>query len=275
MQGASHGRTALSCRMPVGDPRITSVRALPLRGSTPDGGWGGEEDKGFDAEEVLHTLVEIETDVGIGGLGSVFTSLTLVEGSIELLSKHLLGESAQEPQRVTEKLHQVTFWQGRGGSVTHTISGIDIALWDIFGKLCQQPISRLLGGRYREEIRPYGSLLMAEPPEMRQRVLDAKGRGFRSFKIGWGPFGRVNAAMDEAIVAAAREAAGPDCEIMVDAGGSDAYWPHGYKWALETAKMLKKCAYAPVLRTPRTAYQQPHRWMSLADFVCGYGRRHR
>ena len=39
--------------------------------------------------------------------------------------------------------------RGRGGSVTHTISGIDIALWDIFGKLCGQPISRLLGGRYR------------------------------------------------------------------------------------------------------------------------------
>ena len=49
--------------------------------------------------------------VGIGGIGSVFTSLLLVEGSIQLLSKHLIGESAQEPMRVTEKLHQETFWQ--------------------------------------------------------------------------------------------------------------------------------------------------------------------
>jgi L-alanine-DL-glutamate epimerase-like enolase superfamily enzyme len=226
--------------MPAGDPRITGVRALPLLGSTPDGGWGGEDDAGFAEEEVLHTLIEITTDVGIGGLGSVFTSLTLVEGAIELLSKHLIGESAQEPQRVTENLHQQTFWQGRGGSVTHAISGIDIALWDIFGKLCGQPVSRLLGGRYREEIRPYGSLLMAEPEEMKRRVLDAMRRGFRSFKIGWGPFGRVDAAMDEAIVSAAREVAGPDCEIMVDAGGSDAFWPHGYKWAINTARMLQK-----------------------------------
>jgi L-alanine-DL-glutamate epimerase-like enolase superfamily enzyme len=112
------------------DPRITGVRALPLRGSTPDGGWGGDDDAGFGEEEVLHTLIEVTTNVPcIGGLGSVFTSLLLVEGALELLSKHLLGESAQEPQRVTEKLHQQTFWQGRGGSVTHTISGIDIALW--------------------------------------------------------------------------------------------------------------------------------------------------
>ena len=46
--------------------------------------------------------------------------------------------------------------------------------------------------------------------------------------------------MDEAIVSAARDQAGPDCEIMVDAGGYDAYWPHGYKWALQTATMLHK-----------------------------------
>jgi|EP01046_Picozoa_sp_COSAG06_P032100 D-galactarolactone cycloisomerase len=93
--------------MPAGDPRITGVRALPLKGATPDGGWS----QGFDEEENLHTLIEVTTDVGVGGLGSVFTSLLLVEGSIQLLSKHLIGESAQEPMRVTEKLHQETFWQ--------------------------------------------------------------------------------------------------------------------------------------------------------------------
>ena len=67
---------------------------------------------------------KVTTDVGVGGLGSVFTSMLLVEGAIQLLSKFLMGESAQEPMRVTENLHQQTFWQGRGGSVTHTISGI-------------------------------------------------------------------------------------------------------------------------------------------------------
>ena len=46
------------------------------------------------------------------------------------------------------------------------------------------------------------------------------------------------AQFDEAIVKAARETMGPDVELMVDAGGSDAFWPHGYKWAIETARML-------------------------------------
>jgi L-alanine-DL-glutamate epimerase-like enolase superfamily enzyme len=65
-----------------------------------------------------------------------------------------------------------------------------------------------------------------------------QAQGFRAFKIGWGPFGRRGAAMDRAIVAAAREAVGPDARLMVDAGASDAFWPNGYTWAKNTAAML-------------------------------------
>lgn len=72
-----------------------------------------------------------------------------------------------------------------------------------------------------------------------ERLKGIKSQGFRAFKIGWGPFGRRDAKTDEAIVAAARDAIGPECQLMVDAGGSDAHWPGQYKWALNTAKMLK------------------------------------
>jgi L-alanine-DL-glutamate epimerase-like enolase superfamily enzyme len=130
------------------------------------------------------------------------------------------------------------FWIGRGGSITHAISGIDIALWDLLGKATGQPVGRLLGGRYRERVQPYASLLMDEPARMSDHLLRVKAQGFRAFKIGWGPFGRRDAATDEAIVAAARNAIGADCHLMVDAGGSDAHWKRGYKWALNTARML-------------------------------------
>jgi L-alanine-DL-glutamate epimerase-like enolase superfamily enzyme len=63
-------------------------------------------------------------------------------------------------------------------------------------------------------------------------------RGFRAIKLGWKPFGRVSRKMDELLVRTARKTVGPDVEIMVDAGGSEHFWPHGYKWALETSKML-------------------------------------
>ncbi len=145
--------------------KIADIRTIPLVGATPDGGW----EQGYDPGDNLHTLVEIITDEGVTGLGSVFTSTRLVSGSLALLRPMLIGESI-EPARGTEKLHQATFWQGRGGAVTHAISGIDIALWDIFGKITSQPISRLLGGRYRDRIKPYGSLIMAEPDELKPRL---------------------------------------------------------------------------------------------------------
>lgn len=215
--------------------KISDIRLLPLRGATPDGGW---DEKFLDSENNLHTLVEVVTDEGVTGLGSVFTSAKLIEGSLDVMKPFLIGASALDPAATTENLHQQTFWQGRGGAITHAISGIDIALWDILGKVTGQPISRLLGGRHRESIKPYGSLLMDEPDKLRQSLEDGMSRGFRAFKIGWGPFGRVDRRTDEAIVRAARATVGPDIELMVDAGGSDAFWPHGYKWAINTAKML-------------------------------------
>jgi L-alanine-DL-glutamate epimerase-like enolase superfamily enzyme len=148
------------------------------------------------------------------------------------------GQNALEPERVSEVLHQNTFWMGRGGSITHAISGIDIALWDLLGQVTKQPVGRLLGGRYRERVTPYASLLMEEPEKMAEVLLPIKAQGFRAFKIGWGPFGRRNAVTDEAIVRAAREAIGADCRLMVDAGASDSFWRQGYKWAVRTAHML-------------------------------------
>ena len=214
--------------------KIRDVRSAGLRGATPEGGWSAE----LKPEDCVHTLVVVHTDSGVTGLGSVFTNDALVRAAIALLEPLWRGENALEPQRVSEKLHQNTFWTGRGGSLTHAISGIDIALWDILGKATGQPVGRLLGGRYRERVAPYASLLMEEPAKMRDRLLEVKSQGFRAFKIGWGPFGRVSRSMDEAIVRAARDAVGPDSRLMVDAGGSDAHWSNGYKWAINAARML-------------------------------------
>ena len=64
-------------------------------------------------------------------------------------------------------------------------------------------------------------------------------QGFKAFKIGWGPFGRaMDSRLDREIIRAARAAAGTDAKLFVDAGASDAHWPHGLKWAMRTADML-------------------------------------
>jgi L-alanine-DL-glutamate epimerase-like enolase superfamily enzyme len=216
--------------------KIREIRAVGLRGATPEGGWTDE----IQPDECVHTLIAVMTDAGVTGFGSVFTNDGLVKAALHVLEPLYRGENALEPERVSEKLHQNTFWMGRGGSLTHTISGIDIALWDTLGKATGQPVGRLLGGRYRERVRPYASLLMDEPEPLADHLLSLKAQGFRAFKIGWGPFGRRDDSKhDEAIVAAARDAIGAENWLMVDAGGSDAYWPNGYKWAIRTADMLE------------------------------------
>jgi L-alanine-DL-glutamate epimerase-like enolase superfamily enzyme len=235
--------------------KIRHIRAIGLRGKTPEGGWSTE----IRPDDCVHTLISVETDEGITGWGSVFTSDQLVRGALEVLKPLYEDENALEPERVTEKLHQHTFWQGRGGSITHTISGINVALWDALGKATGQPVGRLLGGRYRERVRPYASILMREPSALAEELKSIKARGFRAFKIGWGPFGRKDKTSDEAMVRAARDAIGSEALLMVDAGASDAFWPQGLKWALRTADMLAEYNVA--------WFEEPLTPDALDDFV--------
>jgi len=167
--------------------KIRSIHAVPLLGESPKGGWSAE----IKQEDSIHALIAVHTDAGIIGHGSVFTDGRLVQSGLQVLEPLFRGENALEPERVSEKLHQNTFWMGRGGTLTHVISGIDIALWDILGQVTGQPVARLLGGIYRDRVRPYCSLLMEMPDRMREVVGEYRARGFRAFKIGWGPFGRA------------------------------------------------------------------------------------
>ena len=152
--------------------KIREIRSIPLMGRTPQGGW----DHDVDPEENLHTLVEVLTDEGVTGVGSVFTSKALVEGGRQAAAAAAASASAPTSRRASPRsCGRSTFWQGRGGAVEHAISGIDIALWDLFGKVSNQPVARLLGGNYRDRIKPYGSILFDEPAALRDK-LQADGR---------------------------------------------------------------------------------------------------
>lgn len=213
--------------------RIVRIDTCGLRGATPEGGWSHE----LQPDDIVHTLVAVHTDTGAVGIGSAFTSETLVRGAIELLSPHLLGQDPREVEKLTETLHQTAFWMGRGGSLTHATSAIDIALWDLAGQAASQPVGRLLGGRYRDRVRPYASALMDETGPMTENLTELAEYGFSAFKIGWWKFGRVDTATDEKTVAAARAAVG-DRLLAVDAGGSEGFFPGDLAWAKRTARML-------------------------------------
>jgi L-alanine-DL-glutamate epimerase-like enolase superfamily enzyme len=70
---------------------------------------------------------------------------------------------------------------------------------------------------------------MQAPGPLANHLLAIRAQGFRAYKLGWGAFGRESDAMDEAIVRAGREAVGPEAQLLLDTGGSDAFWPQGYK----------------------------------------------
>ena len=181
--------------------KIRDIKVHRLIGGTVNGGWP----EGHVPEDDLHALIEVVADDGITGIGSVFTDSDLVIAAVDSLRAHWERESAIEPERVSEKLRQSSFWKGRGGTLEHVISGIDIALWDLFGKVCGQPVARLLGGYYRRKVRPYASLLFDEPEILAERLHAVTSRGFRAIKLGWRPFGRRDSKFDELLVRVARE----------------------------------------------------------------------
>src|ERR1700722_7636043 len=223
-------------RQPVVDRKgldlaITGVCCVPLVGESPKGGWSHE----IQPEDSIHAIIAVHTRCGLSGYGSTFTDGFLAREAVRILTPFLIGENAAEAGRLTETLHQNTFWIGRGGALTHAISGINIALWDLLGKASGLSISVLLGGRYKSKVRPYISLLMDEPAKMAEEIVRYCEQGYRAFKIGWGPFGRSDSYQhDEAIVRAAREVLSEGQNLMVDAGASDAFWPHRLKWAMRT-----------------------------------------
>jgi len=101
----------------------------------------------------------------------------------------------------------------------HTLSGIETAMWDLLGKAKSEPVYRLLGYARAYKKTPYASQLFGQSPhETLAAARNARARGFRAVKFGWGPFGSASPQQDADQLHAAREGIGPDGVLLVDAG---------------------------------------------------------
>ena len=192
----------------------------------------------YTPDRQFHVFVELHTDEGVNGWGAAYSHKQQVLGSLDWLKRFVVGENPLEVERVTEKLHQITFWIGRGGSMTHAISAVNIALWDLAGKATGQPVSVLLGGAYQASVPAYGSVLFLPLETLAQRIGQMRARGFRAIKLGWDPFGQQSLAEDERLIRDARQAAGGETTLLIDAGGSYPFWKLRLKDVLERARML-------------------------------------
>ena len=174
-------------------------------------------------------LVILNTDnPNISGIGdaSPMEDDDLVMAMIEaMVQKHLSGKDPLESEVHWTNLYQD--FQARGGRIASTaLSGIDIALWDLKGKLLDQPVWKLLGGAHRKKIRVYANGWYNNPGTPEQNAEEAKiviDKGYTALKFD--PFGQDNfyklslqeSQLAEERVAAVRESVGPFVDILVEA----------------------------------------------------------
>ncbi len=174
-------------------------------------------------------LVKLNTDdPNVFGLGdaSPMENDDLVKGMIEsMVQKHLIGKDPLDSEVHWTNLYQD--FQARGGRIASTaLSGIDIAMWDLKGKILGQPVWKLLGGAHRKSIRVYANGWYTNPGTPEQNAEEAKkvvDMGYTAMKFD--PFGQTNyykisleeAQLAEDRVAAVRKAVGPYVDILVEA----------------------------------------------------------
>jgi L-alanine-DL-glutamate epimerase-like enolase superfamily enzyme len=183
-------------------------------------------------------VVLIHTDEGITGIGEVDTNPWVAQAMIHARGTHvlglgleemLLGEDPLHPEALWDKMYTGSFMTGRRGLGICAIGALDMALWDIRGKALGSPCWQLLGGARKTHIQPYASLLpVGHTAKEYCESLVAKAReaqriGFRAGKMEVcvkGPYAhnKLNEGDDAIIeiVAACREAVGPDFVMMVD-----------------------------------------------------------
>ncbi len=172
-------------------------------------------------------FVRVDTDQpGLVGWGeaSLPGKHAGVCGAVEDVSGLILGADPTDTEWCWQRIYRHAYWRG-GPIQTSALSGIDVALWDIRGKLAGQPIHKLLGGPVRDRVRLYANCGLATEPEVfRTRVGDALALGYTAVKIyplpATGPV--AGPALLRQVVAcceAVRDELGPDRDFAVDCHG--------------------------------------------------------
>jgi D-galactarolactone cycloisomerase len=195
--------------------KITDVKTIRLRATIPT------EGQVFSRSGVRNTrsttLVQVETDEGVSGIGSASGNGELIEVIVAKVLKPLL--IGMDPTEIDEIWDNAYFRGGhkefgtRGIGVV-ALSGVDIALWDILGKVRGVPVYQLLGGKCRDKVPVYATALYPEEPEkVAARARAFADQGFHGVKIKVG----FDLEQDIRIVRAVREELGKDFTVMTDA----------------------------------------------------------
>jgi D-galactarolactone cycloisomerase len=177
-------------------------------------------------------VTRITTDDGAQGWGQGGRADTIRD----LLAPVLIGQDPRETGALWQRMNPPMGRADRG-----SVGAVDVALWDLKGKLTGQPIARLLGGAVRERVPAYASLHNYTPgpdlsDELAAAIREAKSRGFRALKLKIG--GRP-VAEDLRYLRLAREVAGPELDLMADAN-----YTYDVPTAVKVGRVLEGLGFA-------------------------------
>jgi len=179
---------------------------------------------------MAYTFLQVFTDEGITGIvpvqGGALNKI-LIE---DLLKPYVIGEDPLNTERIWEKMYWGSLSSGRRGAAISAISAMDVAIWDLKGKILNQPIHRLLGG-YRDAVSTYGSSINLNytREELVKETADYVESGFKMVKM---KIGRKDPNDDLQRIKLVRETIGPNVDLALDVNNG---------WSLITAiRMAKK-----------------------------------
>ncbi|OGG49506.1 MAG: hypothetical protein A3F84_08570 [Candidatus Handelsmanbacteria bacterium RIFCSPLOWO2_12_FULL_64_10] len=177
------------------------------------------------------TLVRVFTDEGLVGLGEATYSNKepVVVAAIENMKSDLIGEDPARIEYLWHKIYRISslggIWRMAGAAMMSAISGIDLALWDLKGKVANLPVVELLGGKFRDRVPVYTHFYGRTPEETAQNARLKAGEGYTALKsssraISFDLYVEDGKPQETAAhFAAAREAVGPDVDLLVDCHG--------------------------------------------------------
>ncbi len=198
--------------------KITEIRSHVLQ-------YPLEEELGYSQQYyALRTahLVEVRTDEGITGWGECFGGGNIAIANKVIVEKviqpMILGMNPLDREVIWHKVYNLLRDHGQKGMPIQSLSGVDIALWDIAGKIHNLPIYMLLGGAFRERIPVYGyGMMLQRVPDLEERFSRESAaiieNGFKAVKMKIG----LSPEKDIKLVESVRKAIGPDIKLMVDA----------------------------------------------------------
>lgn len=192
--------------------RIREIEVTTLRFPYPPG--QGFHFAGGYCDARVSSLIQVHTDDGVSGVGSVYSHPEMVRTVIEGQLRDLFaGEDPLEVEALWQRGYSITRWYGRKGAALSALGGVDMALWDIRGKVLGKPVCQILGAQ-RDRVPAYASALLwkNDPAELAEEVARHLANGFRGFKSRLGR----NRAYDNKALPILRRAAGGGTRLMIE-----------------------------------------------------------